>query len=306
VADVASPWRWSTQLQDRYSDARARHEWLDHLARAGVRYHARHGNHLAAAIAFFSILNAVPLLMVAFAVAGYTLSFNPDLLATFKARLADAVPTALADAVQPVIDAAVEQRNAVAGLGLIAALWAGMWWMFNLREALSAQWGIPPRSLASVRSLLSDLGALAGLWIALICSLAITALGTGVGDTILGLLGWQGTGWSELTRGVLALAAGLVADWLICYWILTWLPRTAVPAGGAARAAVVGAIGFEVLRHALTAFLGGVTGSPGGAVFGSLLGLLVFAYLVGRFLLLLAAWAATGSRNQVLVRADPG
>ena len=302
---MAGPVQRLARLRAGFVDARARHGWLDHLARAVLRYYERHGNHLAAAIAFYSILNAIPLLMIAFAAAGYLLSFNPEILVALEVRLAHAVPAELAEAIQPIVDAAVEQRNAVAGVGLVAALWAGSWWMNNLREALSALWAIPPRNPASGWRMLSDLGALAGLWVAAIGTLAVTALGTGLVDFVLGLLGLDGTGWSELTRGGVALGLGLVTDWLICYWLLTRLPRTAVPVRWAARAAVVGAVGFEVLRFALTAFLGGVTGTPGGAVFGSLLALLVFAYLVCRFLLLLAAWVATASEYQVVRRADP-
>jgi membrane protein len=276
---------------------RAGHEWIDHLMRAGERYHQRRGNHLAAAITFFSVLNAVPLLMIAFAAAGYVLAFNPSLLAALEAAIARAVPTELSDTIGPVIDAAIAQRNTVAGVGLLAALWAGTWWMFNLREAVSAQWALPPQSLASPRRLLSDLAALAGLWSAVLGSLAISAIGTGVGEAVLRLVGWQGAVWTETTRVSLGLVLGLMADWLIFFWIITRLPRTREPVHGAARAALVGAIGLEVLKQGLTIYLGTITGSVGGTVFGSLLGLLVFAYLVSRFVLLVTAWAATMRGN---------
>ena len=61
------------RLRDRVARTRERHEWLDHLGRAGQRYFAQRGNHFAAAITFFSILTAVPLLMI------YTLSLHDAL-----------------------------------------------------------------------------------------------------------------------------------------------------------------------------------------------------------------------------------
>ncbi|OLT06166.1 hypothetical protein BJF90_18175 [Pseudonocardia sp. CNS-004] len=286
------------RLQAAVVGLRARHEWIDHLLRAGVRYHERHGNHFAAAITFFSILNAVPLLMIAYATAGYVLALNPSLLAALDAGIARAVPPELSDTIEPVVDAAIAQRNTVAGIGLLAALWAGTWWMFNLREAVSAQWTIPPRNPASPRRLLSDVAALAGLWIAVIGSLAISAIGTGLGGTVLGLLGWQGADWSQLTRTGFGLLLSLVADWLIFFWIIARLPRTRQRIQGAARAALLGAIGLEVLKQGLTIYLGGITGSPGGTIFGTSLGLLVFAYLVSRFVLFMTAWAATVRGNQ--------
>jgi membrane protein len=285
------------RAHDALAGLRARHEWADHLVRALLRYHERHGNHLAAAITFFSILNAVPLLMLALAAAAYLLSFHPALLAALEASITSAVPAELTDTVGPVIEAAVEQRNTVAGVGLVAALWAGTWWMSNLREAVSAQWAIPPRNPASLQRLLSDLLALVGLWVALFGSVAITVIGTGLGETVLRLVGWQGAGWTQLTRISLGLLLGLVTDWLIFFWIITRLPRTHDRVRGAARAALLGAVGLEVLRQGLTVYLGRITGSAGGAVFGSLLGLLVFAYLVSRFVLLVTAWAATVAGN---------
>jgi len=38
---------------------------------------------------------------------------------------------------EPDFETAIDQRNAVAGVGLVAALWSGVWWMSNLREAVS-------------------------------------------------------------------------------------------------------------------------------------------------------------------------
>ena len=80
------------RLRDRIARTRERHEWLDHLARAGQRYFAQRGNHFAAATAFFSILTAVPLLMVAFAAASYVLWFNPALLTELEDGIAASVP----------------------------------------------------------------------------------------------------------------------------------------------------------------------------------------------------------------------
>jgi membrane protein len=161
---------------------------------------------------------------------------------------------------------------------------------------------VRPPNPASPRRLLSDLLALGGLWLALIAAVTVSAIGTGFGETVLHLLGWQGTGWSGLARAALALPLGLAADWLTFYWVLTRLPRIDRPVRGAARAAVIGAVGLEVLRQALTLYLGRIGGTPGGAVFGSLLGLLVFAYLLSRFVLLVTAWAATAPGND---RAAP-
>jgi membrane protein len=67
---------------------------------------------------------------------------------------------------------------------------------------------------------------------------------------------------------------------------------------GAARAALLGAVGFEVLKQGAATYLESVTTSASGAVFGSLLGLLLFTYIVARLVLGVTAWAATARGNE--------
>ena len=278
---------------------RARHEWLDHLSRTGERYFQQRGNHFAAAVTFFSVLTAVPLLMVAFGAAGFVLWLNPTLLDDLQDAITTAVPGPLADALNPIIDEAVAQRNAVAGLGLLAALWSGIWWTSNLREAVSAQWGLPALRPTSVARFWYDLRVLVVLGVTLLGSISVSVLATGGLDVGLAALGLADRRWSPLLTGGLAVALGLATGFLVFYWVITRLPRTKVPRRGAVRAAVVGAVGFEVLKQAIAFYLAEVTGTPGGAVFGPLLGLLLFLYLVARFTLLLTAWTATARGNEL-------
>ena len=289
------------RLRARMRELQERHEWLAHLSRAAVRYVEQRGNHFAAAITFFSILTAVPLLMIAFAVAGYVLSFNPELLTELENSIARSVPEGLSHAVTPIIETAIDQRNAVAGFGLVAALYSGIWWMSNVREAVSAQWALPPPNPAALQRLLFDLAALVGLGVALTTSFAVTVIGTGLADAVLGLIGAPDDGWARTLFRAVGVLLSLATDWLVFLWAITRLPRTDVPMPGAARAALLGAVGLEGLKQGMAIYLATVTESPSGAVFGSLLGLLLFAYLVARFVLFVTAWAATveGDRGSV-------
>ena len=56
----------------------------------------------------------------------------------------------------------------MAAFGLLAALYSGIGWMTNLREALSEQWAQAPEPPALPKRLLFDLTALLGLGIALV------------------------------------------------------------------------------------------------------------------------------------------
>jgi membrane protein len=276
---------------------RARYEWLDHLVRAGKRYTERHGNHYAAAMTYFSVLSLVPLLMIAFAVAGYVLFFSPELLARLQQGIRENVPPGLGDIINPVVDQAIASRTAVGVVGLLAALYSGVGWMSNLREALSEQWAQVPAKPAMPKRLLFDLLTLAGLGLALVGSFAITGVVSGFAATLLDLVGLGDQGWARFLLGILGFLLGLAANWLIFLWVITRLPREHATLRSAVKAAVLGAVGFEVLKVGMTYYLQSVTTSPSGAVFGSFLGLLVFVYFTSRFVLFVTAWAATAREN---------
>jgi len=271
---------------------RAHHPWLDHLVRAGTRYGDAHGDRHAAAMTYFGVLALVPLLMIAFAVAGYVLLSDEQLLGALRAAVTDAVPPSLAPMINSIIDTAIDQRNTVGLLGLLLALYAGLGWIGILRDALSEQWH-HDTSPSMVKRYAGDLLALLGLSLALIVSSAITALGSGLTGTVLGLLGLDEQGWAPTLIAVAGVGLTLVANWLVFVWVIARLPRRPVPARSALRAAVVGAVGLVVLQQVMTVYLAMVTTSPAGVAFGPILGLLVFANVVSRFVLVVAAWAAT-------------
>ena len=72
----------------RLARLRREHQWLDHLIRAFESYNEHYGDHYAAAITYFSVLSLIPILMLAFAVAGFILAGNPQLLAELQAEMA--------------------------------------------------------------------------------------------------------------------------------------------------------------------------------------------------------------------------
>ena len=272
---------------------RERYPWLDHLVRAGTRFTEHHGTHYAAAITYFSILSLVPLLMIAFAVAGYVLFFNPSLLDEIRQAITAAVPGNLAGTINPIIDQAIAQRNTVATFGLLTALYSGVGWMSNLREALSEQWAQSPEPPALPKRLLFDLIALLGLGVALVGSFAITGLASGFAATVLEFVGLGDQTWAQVLLRLLGIALGLLANFLVFLWVIARLPRQHTPLRSAVKAALLGAVGFEVLKQVMTIYLSSVTTSPSGAVFGSLLGLLVFVNFASQFALFVTAWAAT-------------
>ncbi|SDE92034.1 inner membrane protein YhjD [Pseudonocardia oroxyli] len=278
--------------------ARERYPWLDHLVRAGERYTDRHGDHYAAAITYFSVLALVPILMVAFAIAGFILRSQPDLLAQIQAGITAQVPGQLGDTINQVIEQAISSAGAVGAFGLVGALYSGIGWMGNLREALSEQWAQPPETPNVVKKTVFDLLALIGLGLAMIVSFAVSAAGNAFGALLLDLVGLGDQGWARFLLAVFAVLLGLAANWLVFMWVIARLPRAPVAARSAVRAAIIGAIGFEVLKQVMQIYLSSVTSSPAGAAFGPIIGLMVFAFFMSRFILFVTAWAATAKENE--------
>ncbi|HEV7472154.1 MAG TPA: inner membrane protein YhjD [Pseudonocardia sp.] len=284
--------------------ARAKYPWLDHLVRAGERYTDRHGDHYAAAITYFSVLALVPILMVAFAIAGFILRSQPALLQQLQASIGKQVPGQLGQTVNDVINQAIAQAGAVGVFGLIGALYSGIGWMSNLREALSEQWAQPPETPNVIKRLLFDLLALVGLGLALVASFGVSAAGSAFAETLLRLVGLADQGWARFLLGVLGILLGLAANWVVFLWVIARLPRAPVAVRSAMRAALIGAIGFEILKQIMQYYLASVTSSPAGAAFGPIIGLLVFAFFTSRFILFVTAWAATAKENEQEEPAD--
>ena len=288
VAEVAS----------RIQQLRDRHGWLDHHVRAGARYTERHGNDYGAAVTYFSVLSLVPVTMVAFAAAGFALGAQPQVVQRLKNEIAEAWPGALGDTLNSIINQAISSAATVGFFGLLAALYSGIGWMTNLRNALSEQWGHAPTPPPIVKRVLFDLLTLLGLGLALTVTFALTGLLSGFAGSVLTFFGLAEQAGAEVLLTLSGVLFGLAANWLIFAWVIARLPREQVPLRSAAKAAVLGAVGFEVLKQGMAIYLQTITRTPSGAVFGSTLGLLVFIYYASRFVLFVTAWAATSPENQ--------
>ncbi|GGU65780.1 inner membrane protein YhjD [Lentzea flava] len=278
---------------------RRKYAWLDHIMLAYERYTESYGTHYAAAVTYFSILSLVPILMIGFAVAGFVLQSQPDLLAELQASIAKAVPDKnLRDQINEAVTTALDSKGTVGIIGLLGAAYSGLGWMSNLRDALTAQWGHAKENLPFLGTLWRDLLALVGLGLAIVLSFGITAAGSGFANHVLEWLGFEDAGWARALLKIGTILLSLLANWMVFLWVLARLPRKPVGWRSALRGAFAAAIGFEFLKQAATVFLSFVTRSPTSAAFGSVIGVLVFANIVAQFLLFITAWTATARENR--------
>ncbi|ETA66276.1 YhjD/YihY/BrkB family envelope integrity protein [Haloechinothrix halophila] len=283
---------------------RRKYPALDHIIRANKAFTERYGNHYAAAITYFSVLSVIPILMVAFAIVGLVLRGNQVVINQITSGIDRSVPPGLNELVTDIVETATESAGGLGIIGLAIALYAGIGWMTNLRDALTAQWGQEKKQIPIVTRTLNDFAALLGLGLALLVSFALAAAGSGLGAKLLELADLEGQPWTALLRGTTILLS-LAANMLVFLWVIARLPREKVELRSAVKGAVITSVGFVLLQQLATFYLGAVSEKPSFAVFGPVLGLLVFANLVSRFLLFVTAWTATAKENQSGVIAPP-
>ncbi|MFJ7502224.1 inner membrane protein YhjD [Serratia grimesii] len=277
---------------------------IAHLLRATERFNDRLGSQFGAAITYFSFLSLIPILMVSFAAVGFVLASNPDLLTELINKIVGSIsdPT-LASTLKNTVNTAIQQRTTVGLTGLALALYSGISWMGNLREAIRAQsrdvWERNPQDQEKIYfKYTRDFISLSGLVVALIITLTLTSIAGSAQAAIVRALGLEGIDWLRPAMTLIALSISIFANYLLFLWIFWMLPRHKPKKKALLRGTLLAAIGFEVIKFVMTMTLPQVAKSPSGAAFGSVIGLMAFFYFFARLTLFCAAWIATAQYKE--------
>ncbi|MGN5235757.1 MULTISPECIES: inner membrane protein YhjD [unclassified Rhodococcus (in: high G+C Gram-positive bacteria)] len=280
---------------------RAARPWLDHLVRSGVRYQENKGDYYAAGLTYFTVLAIVPVIMVGFSIAGFVLAGRPEMLEQISAAITENIPGELGGTVQGIIDSAIDSRGAVGVIGLITASYAGLGWMANLRDALTAMWDHPREKGNFLVVKLKDGGALISLGLAMVVSLGLSAVSSGpVMRWIVELLNIENIVGVGVLLRIVALLIAVTATSAVFTWVIARLPREPVTFRSAILGGVIAGIGFEILKQAGSIYLESVLQGPAGVAFGPILGILVFGNITARLVLFCTAFAASTKANLAL------
>lgn len=253
-------------LRERLAGRRWR--WL----RLGLDVHARygelHGGELASAITLAAFLSLLPLLVVGVAVFGFfSAASSQNLPEEVIAELGLSGSGSTARLLTEAMEVAEKSRQAASLVGLAGLLWTGLGLVNALQYAWDTAWQVRGRG---IKDRLVGLGWLAGAGLLFAGSFALSA-------------GAQWLPWFLSPLGVLAgLGTGVVL-WL---WTSKVLPNRDVGWRPLLPAAVVGAVGFEVLKIVGSYWVPRAVASSSalygsiGVVFAVLAWLLVFGRLV--------------------------
>ncbi|GAA1473210.1 inner membrane protein YhjD [Corynebacterium felinum] len=287
---------------DRYRD---KWPWFDHIMLMNERYTQRGGNQFAAGITYFSVLSMFPLLMLSFAAIASVLANRPDVLMEINERVSSTIEGSLGETVNNIISTAIDQRSAMFGVGGATALWSGLNWMNNLRYGVSKMWNYPIDEGNFVKTKIADFLGLIGVLLLLAVALGITVVGSsGLTMTLLEFAHLDQIPGIGIMTTIVALVLGIVANFLVFFWLLKKLPRGEVPRKSAVQASLIGAVAFEVFKQLGSVFFSSALNNPAGATFGPIIGVMVLFYFIWRILLYTSAWAATSKEALEIAQLD--
>ncbi|WP_293790736.1 YhjD/YihY/BrkB family envelope integrity protein [uncultured Corynebacterium sp.] len=287
---------------DKY---REKWPWLDHVLRMQDRYSEQGGNQYAAGITYFSVMTIFPLMMLTLAVLAMILAGNEKLLNEVMDKVANMGDGNMGEVLKTIIEQSIEQRNSVFSIGLLLALWTGLGWIAHLRMGVSEMWKVPGQADSFLSGKIKDLIGLIGLLVSLILAFAVTTIGnSGLTSQLLDTVGLADVPGIRYITFAVALVVALIANFLVFFWMILYLPRTKVPRKSAVKAAIIGAVLFEIFKQFATMFFSKALSNPAGAAFGPIIGLMVLMYFVWRILLYCSAWAATTPESLANLRPE--
>jgi membrane protein len=284
-------------------EARERVPVFDHTIRTVEHYGATNGSLYASGVALSAFLSVFPLLGLAFAVVGFIARWMPpglDAEQTLVQAINSVLPGIVQVPGQPAVEGALKLSTfraaapAILSIGLPLALWSGLSWLSSLQSALQAIFEEtraeqPNWFVARLR----DLKALAVLGTVLLLSVAISGVVGALAPHIVDWLHLPGQA-SWLLRFVAPLD-GLAANAVLFSAMFVLLARPRIPRRAVRYGALLGAIGFEVLKQASAYLLKSTAHQPAFQAFGIALILLVWINYFSQLVLYAASWAFTSA-----------
>ncbi len=270
--------------------ARRKAPWLDHMFRAWGRYQGDHGDRLAASVTYFGFLSFFPLIALAFSVVGFVVVAYPSAHDDLVRQINDYLP-GLSSKLN--IDTIGNARVATGVVGILLLLLAGLGWIDALREAIRSIWHEDLEAGNFITKKLRDIGFLIGLGVTMAASVAVTGVSSSAMGWFLRGVGLDGSTAANILLRIVGYLLALGVDVVLFLFLLIRLPKVTIPLRQALRGALLGAVGFEILKTIGSLLVKGVTHNAVYGAFAVLFGLLIWLNYLSRFTLFVAAWTVT-------------
>jgi membrane protein len=205
-----------------------RWKWFATVLRVQKRYGELNGNYLASAVTLSAFLSLFPLLLFALAVVGFVAAGTPDLAHDVVNKLG--LTGDAARGITSAVAKAQESRRAASVIGVIGLLWSGLGLVAAFQYAINAAWQVTGRGW---RDKLSGLMWLGGSTLLFLTSFLTSAV----------------LRWLPGYLAPLGVLAGLSVNFALWVWTFKVLATRDVGWKALVPGAVVGALGFEVLKY---------------------------------------------------------
>lgn len=256
---------------------------------------------LAAAMTFVSFIALFPLLTVAAAIGAATLS--PARQDKLQHQVAEQFP-GISDQLD--IHGLAQNAGTVGIIAGVTLFLIGLGWVAQMRGCLRAVWVLRDSEENPFLRKAKDAVVLIGLGGAILFTLALSAVASALVDWIAKEIGLSSGGWGSILLRIAAFVVAVLADLLVLLYVLTLLPGVEPPRHRLLIAALIGAVGFELLKLLLSGYIQGVASKSMYGAFGVPVALLLWINFTAKLVLYCAAWTATRGSTNPWVRDGTG
>ena len=287
-----------TKVTAKIEEVRHRRPFLDHLVRTVEHYGSSKGSLQAGAVTYFGFLSFFPILALAVFVVGQVAQIYPDANHQLVKAIDQVLPGMVGSGEGQVSLSSVQSFSGWAGLiGLLGVMYSGLGWLSAMRESLEVVFELPAKEQPNfVFGKLRDLVTLAVIGVTLIVAVAISGAVIGFSNKILDALGLASSLSPLLVLA--SVAIGLAANTLLFFVMFKLLVEPHAPKRSLWSGALLGAVGFEVLKQLSGYLIASTKQQPAFQAFGIALILVVWINYFSRVVLYAASWAHTSPESR--------
>lgn len=277
-----------------------------HASRPGrtlALYLASRGPLLARGMSFSAVFSVFAAVYVFFAVFGIVFGSSPALRDAVVAGLANTIPGLIDTGAGGAVDMDTlfdVQVLGISGLVVLAILtFTASGWLRSFRDGVRTIFGLPQKDRGFLLMRMIDIALVFALGVLMILSAAFSVVGTHALGLVKQWLDPADAHLSDPALVVAGLLVALVIDVLVFFMLFRLQSRIPVGNRTVLRGALLGAVGFGVLKYLGAELASGMGNNPLMAGFAVILGLMLWFNLVMQWLLLTTAWIATGPRTDL-------
>ena len=283
------------RVSGKVTALREQHPVVDRTVAGFGHYGRRNGDAQAGAVTFYAFLSFFPLLALAFFVVGWLSAVYPDARRELIDALEEILPGLIGSQEGEIpLETVEEYAGTVGRIGAVGLLYAGLGWVAAMRTGLATMFDVPEREQPGfLAGRLHDLVALVVLGVVLVVSVSLSGAVTWSSGAILRWVGLDELVVAEVVLWLVAHGLAIAATTILFVALFGLVENPHLARRALWQGALLGAVGFEVLKSLAGWLISLTKEQPAFQAFGVALILLVWINYFSRLVMLSASWAYT-------------